>query len=167
MESFAIFCPSCGKYTEVKKGFLGTGGFVGTGVLGTGLLGKKEITCSCNAKINMYQKFKTRDCPSCGASVILDESKGESAACAVCKNPINTVADIAKNAEIDCPKCSCNILVDKTQKYCDCPICGAENIDVQQRIGLANIAASGIASVIKYEGDNETFIWKHPIGGFL
>ena len=143
MANFAISCPNCGKYAEVKKGFLGIGGgFVGTGILGTGFWKDKQIKCSCGFTISMYDKFKARDCPSCGASVILDESKGENAACAVCKSTINTVADIAKNAEIDCPKCSCNILVDKTRKYCDCPICGAENIDVQQRIGLAGIAAS-------------------------
>jgi hypothetical protein len=28
------------------------------------------------------------------------------------------------------------------------------------------MAKEGLISVLKYEGDNETFIWKHPIEDF-
>ncbi|MCL1994744.1 MAG: SPFH domain-containing protein [Defluviitaleaceae bacterium] len=165
MATFAISCPSCGSYAEAKKGFLGTG-TKGTGLLGTGLF-SKEIICSCNHKINIEtDKINSTNCPHCKNDVVYDQSKGDAALCPVCKGTINTVADVAKTAQISCPKCSCNIQVNKNSTSYDCPICGEQNIDVQQRIGLANIAVSGIASVIKYEGDNETFIWKHPIENF-
>ncbi|MCL2217442.1 MAG: SPFH domain-containing protein [Defluviitaleaceae bacterium] len=179
MANFAIACPSCGKYAEVRKGFFGGtsglagigSGAVGTGLLGTGLLGSKSINCNCGKSIHIdADKMAARDCPHCGNTVMYDQSKGESAHCPVCQGAVNTIADVALTAYISCPRCSCNLQVDKKladerQPTYTCPICDA-SIDVRQRIGLANIAASGIASVIKYEGDNSTFIWKHPVENF-
>jgi membrane protease subunit (stomatin/prohibitin family) len=165
MANFAIACPSCGNYAEAKKGFFGSG-FVGTGILGTNFLAAKQIDCTCGSKINVdTNKMAVRDCPHCGNTVMCDQSKGESASCPVCKGTVNTLADIAQVAYVSCPRCSCNLQVDKTWRNHSCPICEAD-IDVQKQIQLENIAKSGIASVIKYEGDNETFIWKHPVVNF-
>lgn len=38
--------------------------------------------------------------------------------------------------------------------------------DVAERVETEKIRHDGLASIIKYEGDNSTFIWKHPIEDF-
>lgn len=35
-----------------------------------------------------------------------------------------------------------------------------------ERLMIEQIKYGGLASVIKYEGDNETLVWKHPIEDF-
>jgi membrane protease subunit (stomatin/prohibitin family) len=46
-----------------------------------------------------------------------------------------------------------------------CPVCDNVN-DVQECLVKEKIKKDGLASIIKYEGDNETLIWKHPIEDF-
>ena len=46
-----------------------------------------------------------------------------------------------------------------------CPVCDAVN-DVPERLMSEKIRTDGLASIIKYEGDNDTLIWKHPIEDF-
>lgn len=70
---------------------------------------------------------------------------------------------------ITCPKCSTHIdlggifkdLPDTTT----CPICKTV-IDVAAKSAKERESKKGLISVIKYEGDNDTFIWKHPIEDF-
>ena len=46
-----------------------------------------------------------------------------------------------------------------------CPVCDCVN-DVAERVATEKIKKDGLASIIKYEGDNETLVWKHPIEDF-
>jgi len=46
-----------------------------------------------------------------------------------------------------------------------CPICKTV-IDVAMETAKRDESRKGLVSVIKYEGDNSTFIWKHPIEDF-
>ena len=46
-----------------------------------------------------------------------------------------------------------------------CPVCDHVN-DIAERLKSEEIKKDGLASGIKYEGDNETLVWKHPIEDF-
>ena len=46
-----------------------------------------------------------------------------------------------------------------------CLVCDFVN-DVPERLMAEKIRKEGLASIIKYEGDNETLVWKHPIEDF-
>ncbi len=46
-----------------------------------------------------------------------------------------------------------------------CPMCHTV-IDVAKAAAMSNERRKGLISVIEYEGDNDTFIWKHPIEDF-
>jgi membrane protease subunit (stomatin/prohibitin family) len=50
-------------------------------------------------------------------------------------------------------------------QHYQCPVCDCD-IDVQKQMAKQRIWSDGIASVIKYEGDNNTFVWKHPLEDF-
>ena len=155
MSNFIIECPSCGSYAQAR-----------TGIFGTQLFGTHTIDCACGYKINVKtDKVISRECPHCGNSVVFDQSRGENALCPVCHKPINTSALIGSMAQIHCPSCSCGISVDKNAAQYTCPLCGTV-IDVQHQISADTERAKGLASVIKYEGDNSTFVWKHPIEDF-
>lgn len=72
-------------------------------------------------------------------------------------------------ATIVCPKCSTHI--DLGGVFRDlptttvCPVCKTV-IDVNAEIAKDSESKKGLLSIIKYEGDNSTFIWKHPIEDF-
>ena len=150
MAKFVIECPVCGRYAEGSTGFFA----------------KKKINCACGNHINIKSdKLASRVCKGCGNTVVFDQSKGEAAKCPVCHEKINTVETLSVLEEISCPSCSCKISVDKTTKKCTCPLCDTQ-IDVQERITKESVKKQGLASVIKYEGGNDTFIWKHPIEDF-
>jgi len=68
-------------------------------------------------------------------------------------------------SEFRCPQCGCGLSADKAAKSFTCPVCDA-NIDVQKELKLEAVAKTGLASVIKYEGSNDTFVWKHPVTDF-
>ena len=67
--------------------------------------------------------------------------------------------------EIDCPQCYCRIEIDETKEREKCPVCG-KVIDVKGEMAKSKLVSDTGISVIKYEGDNETFVWKHPIEDF-
>ena len=147
MSKFVIECPSCGRYAEASTGFFA----------------KKKIDCACGYTINVKtDKLSSKVCPSCGNTVVYDQSKGEDAKCPVCHEKINTRESMAALAEFTCPSCSCKLSADKSSSKYTCPLCDTV-IDVQERIAKENIKNQGLASVIKYEGGNDTFVWKHPI----
>lgn len=147
MSKFVIECPSCGRYVEASTGFFA----------------KKKIDCTCGYTINVKtDKLSSKVCPSCGNTVVYDQSKGEDATCPVCHERINTRKSMAVLAEFTCPSCNCKLSADKSSYKYTCPLCDTV-IDVQERIAKENIKNQGLASVIKYEGSNDTFIWKHPI----
>lgn len=150
MSKFVIECPVCGRYTEASTGFFA----------------KKKIDCVCGHTINVKtEKMASKTCPHCGNNVIYDQSKGESAVCPVCHQQINTQADKERLAEFHCPSCSCKLSADKNATAYTCPLCDTV-IDVQNQIAKEGIKNQGLASVIKYEGANDIFVWKHPIEDF-
>jgi len=150
MSKFVIECPSCGKYTTASN-------FI---------FAKKKIDCTCGYTINVKtDKMTSIVCPHCCNNVIFDQSKGEKALCPVCKEKINTNESIFNKVEFTCPSCSCNLSADKNAAEYTCPLCDTM-IDVQSQVAKEKVKNQGLASVIKYEGDNQTFVLKHPIEDF-
>lgn len=150
MSKFVIECPQCGKFAEAKTGFFA----------------RKKIDCACGYTINVRtDKLAGRECPHCGNMVVFDQSKGEKAKCPVCGEPINTQAEQTKTEEFSCAQCGVRLRTSKAAETYVCPVCDFEN-DVRERLMSEKIKHDGLASVIKYEGDNETLVWKHPIEDF-
>ena len=150
MSKFVIECPSCGRYAEAKTGFFA----------------RKKVDCSCGYTIDVRtDKLASRVCPHCGNNVVFDQSKGERAKCPVCHEPINTQAEQDKTVEFSCRQCGVRLRTAKGAETYVCPVCDCEN-DVAERLMSEKIRSDGLASIIKYEGDGETLIWKHPIEDF-
>lgn len=161
MAKFALECPHCGTVNKAS----------------TFVLAKKKIICgNCKNEIDVKaNRMAVGKCPNCG-EVAFDTAKGK---CPVCKGDISLVTS-AKATSLDdlkklgkeehlpyilCPQCNCSIQPsNKTCPVCDYAFDGYEEIyKCMQKEKL--VAENGI-SVIKYEGDNETFVWKHPIEDF-
>ena len=150
MSKFVIECPNCGKYAEAKTGFFA----------------RKKIDCACGYTIDVRtDKLAGRECPHCGNMVVFDQSKGEKALCPVCHEPINTLAEQANSVEFSCAQCGIRLRTSKAATTYTCPVCDCVN-DVAERVATEKIKKDGLASIIKYEGDNETLVWKHPIEDF-
>ncbi|MBQ6755731.1 MAG: SPFH domain-containing protein [Oscillospiraceae bacterium] len=150
MPKFVIECPNCGKYAEARTGFFA----------------RKKIDCDCGYTINVRtDKMTSRQCPHCGNNVVFNQSKGENARCPVCHEPINTMAEQDKTVEFSCRQCGIRLHTTKGADTYTCPVCDCVN-DVAERVQMEKIRSDGLASIIKYEGDNSTFIWKHPIEDF-
>ncbi len=150
MSKFVIECPNCGKYAEAKSGFFA----------------RKKIDCACGYTIHVRtEKLASRQCPHCGNNVVFDQSEGSKATCPVCGEPINTLAEQNKTVEFSCAQCGIRLRTAKTASTYTCPVCDCEN-DVQERLVTEKIKHDGLASIIKYEGDNDTLVWKHPIEDF-
>lgn len=150
MAKFIIECPNCGKYAEAKTGFFA----------------RKKIDCTCGYVIDIKtDKLAIHTCPHCGNEAVFDQSKGEKAFCPVCHEPINTQADQSKMEEFSCAQCGIRLRTSKSASAYTCPVCDYVN-DVQERLTAERIYKEGLASIIKYEGDNETLVWKHPIEDF-
>ncbi len=150
MAKFAIACPKCGKYAEAKTGF-----FAG-----------KKIDCSCGNTIHVRtDKMAVRKCPHCGNQVLYDQSKGKDALCPVCSEPINTLAEQQQAAEFFCGQCGVRLNTSVSASTYVCPVCDYEN-QVQERLTALKMRREGLAGIIKYEGDNETLVWKHPLEDF-
>lgn len=150
MSKFIIQCPSCGKYAEAKTGFFA----------------RKKIDCACGYTIDVRtDKMASRRCPHCGNDVVFDQSKGDKAVCPVCGEAINTSAERNRMVEFSCARCGVRLLADRGAEKYTCPVCDCVN-DVQERIVSEKIKKDGLASIIKFEGDNEALIWKHPIEDF-
>ena len=150
MAKFVIECPNCGKYAEAKTGFFA----------------RKKIDCACGYTIDIRtDKLTSRECPHCGNMVVFDQSKGENAKCPVCNEPINTMTEQSKAMEISCAQCGVRLMVSKAAATYTCPVCDHVN-DVAERLASEKIRKDGLASIIKYEGDGDTLVWKHPIEDF-
>lgn len=150
MSKFVIECPSCGKYAEASTNFFA----------------RKKIDCTCGYTINVRtDKLASRVCPHCGNTVVFDQSKGRKAKCPVCGEPINTQAEQDKTVEFTCAQCGVRHRAAKSAARYICPVCDFDN-DIAERVKKEQIQHDGLASVIKYEGDNDTLVWKHPIEDF-
>ena len=150
MSKFVIECPNCGKYAEARTGFFA----------------RKKIDCACGYTINVRtDKLAGRECPHCGNMVVFDQSKGEKALCPVCHEPLNTLMEQSNTVEFSCAQCGIRLRTSKAAATYTCPVCDCVN-DVAERVATEKIKKDGLASIIKYEGDNETLVWKHPIEDF-
>lgn len=150
MSKFVIECPNCGKYAEARTGFFA----------------RKKIDCACGYTIDVRtDKLTGRECPHCGNMVVFDQSRGEKALCPVCHEPINTLAEQSNTVEFSCAQCGIRLRTSKAAATYTCPVCDCVN-DVAERVATEKIKKDGLASIIKYEGDNETLVWKHPIEDF-
>ena len=150
MSKFVIECPHCGRYAEGRTGFFA----------------RKKIDCACGYTIHVRtDKMASRQCPHCGNMVLFDQSKGESAKCPVCHEPINTMAEQNQMVDFSCAQCGVRLRTAKSAASYTCPVCDCVN-DVTEQVKKEQIKKDGLASIIKYEGDNETLVWKHPIEDF-
>ena len=150
MSKFVIACPHCGRYAEGRTGFFA----------------RKKIDCACGYTINVRtDKMASRECPHCGNMVLFDQSDGESAKCPVCHEPINTMAEQNQMVDFSCAQCGVRLRAAKSAASYTCPVCDFVN-DVAEQVKKEQIKKDGLASIIKYEGDNETLVWKHPIEDF-
>ena len=150
MAKVVIECPHCGRYAEVKTGF-----FM-----------RKKIDCACGYLIDVRtDKMAGRECPHCGNIVVFDQSQGEKAKCPVCGESINTMAEQSKYEDISCAQCGIRLRVSKNAHTYTCPVCDYVN-DIQERLTSEHIKKDGLASIIKYEGDGDTLVWKHPVEDF-
>lgn len=153
MSKFMLECPKCGSLNTAS----------------TFIISKKLIQCgTCGKEINVKQsRLTSKKCTNCGKVIVCDQANLRGKKCPSCGEPIgitNATSEY-KMTEIVCPQCSCQIEINKTQDWDACPICDAK-INVKRELTKAKqISDTGI-SVIKYEGDNSTFVWKHPIEDF-
>lgn len=148
MAKFIIECPQCHNYTMASKVF------------------HRNVKCGCGYEISVKNdKVTAKNCPHCHNTVVYDQSKGEKALCPVCKEPVNTAESMKNAVELHCPSCACSLVTDKSAPSYTCPLCDTE-FDVQKQIEKEKVKNKGLVSVIKYEGSNDIFVWKHPIEDF-
>ena len=150
MSKFIIACPVCHNYAEASTGFFAI----------------KHIHCSCGNIINVKtDRMATMVCPGCGNSVVYDQAEGKNAKCPVCHAQLITDSSFNNLVHFHCATCGCQLQADKSATHIICPVCDTD-CDVQQEIKKAEARATAMPIVIKYEGDNKTFVWKHPITDF-
>lgn len=150
MGKFAIICPKCNQYVTAYNGLHG--------------LFKNKVTCTCGNVINVKaERMTSAECPHCGNTVVYDQGKSIPS-CPVCKQRIQPSAE-NRVVSFKCPECGIELnATEGTEQYI-CPICD-NKIDVQREIAKERYAEKGLVSEIKYEGKNDTLIWKHPIEDF-
>ena len=154
MAKFAIECPKCSSVNTASD-------FV---------FAKKVIKCgTCGREINIKEnRLVSKVCPHCNHVFVYDVAKSKDKRCPHCsqKIHINDLATVKYSlTELSCPQCACTIEVDKTKESAFCPVCDVQ-IDVQKELAKQKLVNDTGVSVIQYEGDNSTFVWKHPIENF-
>ena len=150
MAKFAIECPHCGAYNLAS----------------TSMFASKKIECKCGRIIDVKRdRMTTVTCPHCKNLVVYDQAKGKKAICPVCKENVVSHQSESTITQIRCTSCACELNVDKNADIYECPLCETK-IDVQAEIKKNQIRKDGLVSVIKYEGPNDVFVWKHPIEDF-
>ena len=150
MSKFVIECPSCGRFAEARTGFFA----------------RKKIDCACGHTINVRtDRMVTRECPHCHSLFIYDQADGGKVRCPSCREKVFTTLDNTKLVEFSCEQCGVRLSVNKAASSYVCPVCDHVN-DVTERLKTEQIKKDGLASIIKYEGDADTLVWKHPIEDF-
>ena len=154
MAKFAIECPKCSSINTAS----------------TFIFAKKVIKCgTCGNEINIKEnRLVSKVCPHCSHVFVYDAAKTKDQRCPNCSKLIH-VHDMATvkytMTELSCPQCACTIEVDKTKERAFCPVCDVA-IDVGRELARQSLVTDTGISVIQYEGDNDTFVWKHPIENF-
>ena len=150
MKKFLIQCKKCGIFHEGKNGFFAS----------------KVIPCHCGHVIDIKkEKIVVRECHHCGNTVLYDQTKGYMNICPVCKHSLYDKEELKNFNEFDCPNCACEIHVHKNTLVTDCPLCG-EHIEVLKQLELKKIKEKDEPNVIKFEGEKDLVVWKHPIENF-
>lgn len=67
--------------------------------------------------------------------------------------------------QLVCPTCGCKQLAPEGVEQFNCRLCGTF-MTVTNRVAVSEIKNEGVISVIKYEGNNDVFVWKHPVEDF-
>ena len=149
--SFNIECPKCGTLNNASN-------FI---------LAKKAIKCgTCSHEINIKNStIISRKCDSCGKVYMFNQAKdAEKQPCPHCGH-VGGKTVTYKMVKVHCPTCSCTIEASKDDPDFECPLCG-EHVNVAKVYAKENAVDDSLVSVIKYEGDNNTLVWKHPIEDF-
>lgn len=143
MGKFFISCPKCGTLNPASTSFFS----------------KKTIVCAnCKEDIDVKASRNiARRCPHCNNTYVIDQSK--TSKCPGCGRPYGNLVKIV------CPSCSCQVEVSNDVEKDTCPICNAD-IFVRRELERAKQVHANTISIIKYEGDNNAFIYKHPIEDF-
>jgi len=150
MAEFVMECPRCGKYVAAK----------------TGIFARRKIDCDCGYTIHVKtDKLSARTCPHCGNVFAYDASEGKKVRCPVCRHKVVATDNDTKTVEFSCGQCGVRLQTTRGAEKFVCPVCDHEN-DLSQRLMSEKLTHDGLASIIKYEGDNETLVWKHPIEDF-
>ena len=154
MGKFAIECPNCGSFNTAS----------------TGLFAKRKIQCgTCGKEIDTKTgRIISKICPKCETVFVFDQTKAKKCSCPTCGEMVDAarMANASyKYVPVNCPQCNCAIEVDKNREIGECPLCGQE-IDIKAELLKQGLVKNTGISVIQYEGDNQTFIWKHPIEDF-
>ncbi|MEG1196168.1 MAG: SPFH domain-containing protein [Clostridia bacterium] len=150
MSKFVMECPHCGKFAQAKTGFFS----------------KKKIQCDCGYSMDVRtDKMSSCECSHCHNVVVFDQSKGASAKCPVCHEPINTLTERSNLFAFSCGQCGVRLQTSKGAEMYTCPVCDFEN-DIAKQLLKEKTQRDGLASIIKYEGSNDTIVWKHPIEDF-
>ena len=150
MGKFVIECPHCGRYATAKTGFFA----------------KKKIECDCGYTIDVKtDRMATRVCPSCGNLFVYDQKQGLNVRCPVCHEKLMAGDPDNKLVEFSCAQCGIRLRTARGATTYTCPVCDNVN-DVAERLKTEEIKHDGLASIIKYEGGNNTLVWKHPIEDF-
>lgn len=151
MSKFIIACPVCHSYAQASTGFFAS----------------KHIRCSCGNVINVKtDRMATKKCSSCGNDVVYDQAAGKDAKCPVCHAPLLTDTEMNNLVTFYCTTCGCRLQADKSAAQITCPVCDTV-CNVQQEVKKAEVRDAGVPTVISYEGDNKTFVWKHPVTDFV
>ena len=151
MSKFVIACPVCNNYVQASTGFFAS----------------RHIRCSCGNVIHVKtDRMATRVCPSCGNNVLYDQAEGKSAKCPICHAQLVSDADFSNLVHFRCGTCGCQLHAARSAASVTCPVCDTA-ADVQAEIKKAEVRDAAIPAVISYEGDNNTFVWKHPVTDFV
>lgn len=142
MGKFFVSCPKCGTLNPAS----------------TSLFAKKTVVCAqCSNEINVKDaRYVSRCCPNCNNTYVIDQSKTDK--CPGCGKPYGNLI------KITCPSCACQVEVQNGETD-TCPICNS-TINVKRELERAKQVHANSISIIKYEGNNEAFIYKHPIEDF-
>ena len=150
MSKFVMECANCGKYVEAR----------------TGVFARRKIECDCGHTIHVRtERMVSRTCPHCGNLFVYDQADGGNIRCPVCREKVVATLDDTKLVEFSCEQCGIRLNTTKNAQSYTCPVCDHVN-DVQERLVREKITHDGLASIIKYEGDADTLVWKHPIEDF-
>ena len=155
MAKIIIQCPDCGEELVASTSFFSRS--------------SRVVQCKhCGKMVDVKQeRMESAACPSCGTNVVFKKSQ-KTVTCPDCKRKFAPMEEFTKQTRVSCPQCGCGIGVSKKSgagAEAECPLCGFR-FNAQAELERAKLVRDNILSVIKYEGDNSTFVWKHPIEDF-